>query len=725
MKTKFISIATAALATLALSSCDDAWNYGADGDGEGKVVISTSVRSDVKVASRAITGEELNEKLVLWIANDKGVVRNYSGADHVPASIGLLSGRYTAMAWTGDSVAASFDAKCFKGQTDFIVEAGKTTPVDLVCRIANVVASVKYDTGVAEVLSDYTLTVGTKAGTVTFEGDDTRKAYFMMNNRDKDLEWTLSGTMADGSEFTKSGSVPDAQPATEYVLNVRYNSTTEEIGGGYLTVEVDPTEIEVEDEIVIAVAPQIKGIGFDISQPLGKEAGNVGRRSLFITASASLKTVVLESNLLSSVNLGGNDFELLGVTDDVRAALSAAGVNYVYNYDEAEDISNMKLNFEPELLDALENGTYIFNIAATDANGKSASAVFTLEIGGAPVKTVEVAAADVWATKVMLAGILVQDDATDVMFNYRAVGTQAWTQAAPTSVSRAATCYLELTGLEPATAYEYTLSCKLPDGSEFISPDVQSFTTAGAPQLPNAGFEEWDTTSNRYYLICNNASEMFWDCGNQGSATMNKNVTLPDETVKHSGNYSVKLASQFVGPTSLIGAFAAGNIFAGQYLATSGTNGVLGWGRAFAGRPVALKGYIKYSPVAITHVGKGAPAEYVKGEMDKGIVYIALLDGSKDTQGDSSYPGWPVVVRTADKHLFEKDAANVIAYGEQEYNAATAGDGMIEFTIPLDYRRTDIIPTYIVLTASASKGGDYFTGGNGSAMWLDDLELVY
>lgn len=709
---------------LSFSSCDDAWDIKDEGDGEGKVVITTSVRSDVKVASRAITGEELNEKLILWIANDKGVVRNYSGASQVPASIGLLSGRYKALAWTGDSIPASFDARCFKGYTEFIVEKGKTTPVELVCKIANVVASVKYDATVADVLSDYTLTVGTDAGTVTFEGDDTRKAYFMMNNIDKDLRWTLKGKLADGTEFTKSDVIPDAQAATEYVLNVRYTSENEPIGGGYLTVEVDPTEIEVEDEIVIATAPNIKGIGFDISQPLSKEAGQVGRRSLFITASAALKSVQLESELFSTLNLGGNDFDLMGMTDDVRAALSAAGVNYVYKYDETEDISNMKLSFEPELLDVLENGKYAFNIVATDANGKSSSAVFSIEIGGDPVKTVEVPAADVWASKVVLAGILMQDDATDVMFNYRAVGTQAWTQTAPTSESRATTYYLELTGLEPGTAYEYTLSCKLPDGTEFISPDVQSFTTADAPQLPNAGFEEWDTESNKYYLICNNASEMFWDCGNQGSATMNKNVTLPDETVKHSGNYSVKLASQFVGIGS-IGAFAAGNVFAGQYLTTKGTNGVLGWGRPFAGRPTALKGYIKYSPVAITSVSKNAPAEYVKGEMDKGIVYIALLDGDKQSQGDADYSAWPVVVRTADAHLFKSDAANVIAYGEQVFTEATADGGMIEFTIPLDYRRTDVLPTYIVLTASASKGGDYFTGGNGSTMWLDDLELIY
>ena len=48
----------------------------------------------------------------------------------------------------------------------------------------------------------------------------------------------------------------------------------------------------------------------------------------------------------------------------------------------------------------------------------------------------------------------------------------------------------------------------------------------------------------------------------------------------------------------------------------------------------------------------------------------------------------------------------------------------MEVVIPLDYRRTDIKPSYIILVASASKGGDYFTGGP-SVMYIDDFELIY
>ena len=69
---------------------------------------------------------------------------------------------------------------------------------------------------------------------------------------------------------------------------------------------------------------------------------------------------------------------------------------------------------------------------------------------------------------------------------------------------------------------------------------------------------------------------------------MNINVTTPDETVKHSGKYSIKLESAY--PSMFgIGKFAAGNVFVGQYLKTDGTDGVLGFGRPFE-TPVRPKG---------------------------------------------------------------------------------------------------------------------------------------
>ena len=50
---------------------------------------------------------------------------------------------------------------------------------------------------------------------------------------------------------------------------------------------------------------------------------------------------------------------------------------------------------------------------------------------------------------------------------------------------------------------------------------------------------------------------------------------------------------------------------------------------------------------------------------------------------------------------------------------------MIVFNIPVEYRYTNRKPTAIIIVASSSKYGDYFSGGTGSTMWLDDFELVY
>ena len=47
------------------------------------------------------------------------------------------------------------------------------------------------------------------------------------------------------------------------------------------------------------------------------------------------------------------------------------------------------------------------------------------------------------------------------------------------------------------------------------------------------------------------------------------------------------------------------------------------------------------------------------------------------------------------------------------------------FEFELKYKSTSRVPKYILITASASKYGDYFTGGNGAILWVDNFELEY
>ena len=153
-------------------------------------------------------------------------------------------------------------------------------------------------------------------------------------------------------------------------------------------------------------------------------------------------------------------------------------------------------------------------------------------------------------------------------------------------------------------------------------------------------------------------------------------------------------------------------MYTGNYLRTEGTNGVLNFGKQFTQRPTRLKGYFKYTSVEINK--SNDEMKYLIGQPDTCQIFIALGDWSE-----------PVEIRTkpSDRKLFDKNDPHIIAYADM-YSGKSVTE-YTPFTLELEYRDTDRIPTYIVIVASASKYGDYFTGGDGSVLFLDDFTLEY
>lgn len=693
-------------------------------DGGARVYLNASVSSDIKLASRAGI-DELKENTLIWISKkDKGLVKKFEGLSSLPANgLWLTTGEYVAEGWAGDSVPASFTDRYFTGYAPVTVSKGQSTGVNLNCKIANVVASVNYSEEIDEAISSYSLTVGHEGGELTFEGRDTRKGYFMMSSRSRDLQWTLNGTLPSGETFTRSGTIESPKRATEYTINVNYSGSETTVGGGHFSIEIDETAIEVNHEVVIRLAPFIMGDNFDITKPFYAELGKVGDHAFFVNASAQLSSVIIDSRFfMEQCGLDGNDVDFIHMSDEVRRALESHGIETVHTYDPDLDVASLRVKFSAAFNNALPEGRYDFRIIATDVKPTSnrTEATFSLVVSNAPVKVEDPSPAGIWTSQATLSGGIISAGASEYGFLYRAAASRAdgdWQKAVGEVSGNTVTA--TITGLTPGSRYEYKVYA-----DDFISADIKSFTTDSEQQLPNAGFEEWNTSS-KTYLICTDASSMFWDSGNHGSSKMGKNVTQPDETVKHTGQRSIKMESQFVG-IGTIGAFAAGNMFVGEFLGTENTTkGILGWGRPWTTRPKALKGYIKYSPQAITHVDSDNLPDVHSGDMDSGILYIALVDDSHKSY--QSYKSYPWIVRTADpaNWLFSKDKPNVIAYGERIFTEATAGDGMIEFEIPIEYYKTDIKPSNIIVVASASRYGDYYTGGQSSTMWLDDLQLVY
>lgn len=722
---KSLGLLAVAASSMMLAGCSADDLFGPR-DGEGTLSLTASIGNDVKVVSRADADQlrtDYGESLLLWITKPgEGPVRQYNGIDNVPTDpVTLHSGSYVAEAWAGDSVAASFDKKYFKGYTPFEITNGNSTAVEVKCNIANVVVSLSFDESVDAALKSWTVTVANGEESITYEGHDARKGYFMMAKKadNEKLTLTLEGTAPNGDAYSQTADIEAPKGGYEYKVNFSHTPGSFNDGGAFFTITVDETEIVVEDELVITLAPEIFGIDFDIAQEQAAATGEMGRKCVFISAVDRLSSLTIESANLQHY-LGSSTADVFSLSESAIARLAAAGINFMTYKNEAGEINRVRVNFEADFTNNLVSGLHTFKFIAGD-NGdgteKTSEATLSLRLSNAAVELQE--ATDVsYTTTTFVATIVKPDELTgNVGFNYREKGTADWTFVAGTNNGTTLTATVD--NLKFGTTYEY---CAVAGG--YTSP-AKELTTLTPPQLPNASFEQTSTASDKALMFSADPNDFYWDSGNHGSQKMSKNVTEVTTKYFHSGKQGLCLHSQFVGFGAL-GKFAAGNIFIGKYLATEVMDGVLGWGRPFNCpiRPKALKVWARYEPVNITHDDTSALPSVSKGDPDNGIVYIALVTDQTMSYNSET---WPQIVKTSSssRQLFDPSGSNVVAYGEHVFTSATTEQGLVEITIPLNDVNPSLTVSNIIIVASASRYGDYFVGGNGSLLYLDDFELVY
>lgn len=291
-------------------------------------------------------------------------------------------------------------------------------------------------------------------------------------------------------------------------------------------------------------------------------------------------------------------------------------------------------------------------------------------------------------------------------FKYRKDGGEWITVDPSLVVSTGGSFTARITGLEPQQDYSVVAISGTDEGSEV------SFRTQPLIPLENPSFDQWHL-SGKIWNPWAEGGQPFWDTGNKGATTLGDSNTQPGDPAPGLTGHSARLESRFVGIAGL-GKFAAGNLFAGKYVRTDGTNGILNFGQPYTSRPTRLKGKFNYTTGPIDYYSTSNPDfTAYKDKPDTCIVYIALIDGD------------PVEIRTkpSERKLFNPKDASVIAYAEMAAGASTGG--WREFSIELDYRATNRVPTYIVLTCSASKNGDYFTGSSSSLLLIDEFELEF
>lgn len=759
---KIFLIATILCAALFASCSKDMPEASVGGASEGRLNITFSIPN---AATRAAYSGDADVRIYQYgdsSKQDRTLVRHYLSIADVPATMWLLEGDYCVTVSIDNSDAAqpvTDGGTIYYGAADFSVTAGAVSDIEVDCRVRNTMIRVIFDKSIAEkfdvsgvdettgVEACYGTTVVVNNGaegwnknyksngnpyydytaantTADEEGNREGTAYFVLPADAERISYCFHGRTSDDSvagtdpetgkstagevhiHRTKSLPVYDGtREGVLYTLRFQYTPDPE----GYIKVDftISIEEPEVSDKVVgvnPASKPTFDGADFSVTQ-------------LHAVTGRSLSYVAKHDKAIDQITVrvdGGAEIDCLTEPEGITL-------------ERINNDTEIKVTFGEEFLNTLLGGehTLRFSVASSGAEGIVTSKIRTQGMLSA--------GHDAWNSAALARTVIFAENMAQAKIEYRAKGSEAWQQYTPASepeedVYAESVESVEMFGADNrGKSFELRLTV---DGRQ-TGAVVEAVASDVLPQIPNAGFETWTGTSP--LLPYGNGVEQFWDTGNHGSATLSRNVTtnVADVRSDAEGQYSAKLQSQWV-----VLKFAAGNIFVGQYAGTDGTDGVIAFGKPFpySYRPKALRFWYKSSNGNINR-GSGAP-DVSTGDPDPNEIYIMLcqMDGphivatkDKSTLVDVTSP--TISCCTAGSYnknsTNDKEDGKVIAYGLWN-NSETQGEWTkVELELTYNPQYEGEMPNYLMLTASASKYGDYFVGCDSNALWLDDVELVY
>lgn len=632
----------------------------------------------------------------------------------------LPVGTYTLSVSSNHDGKASWESPFYKGTTEVEVKKGEITNAQVVCQVANTKVSVTYSDDVKHYFSNYETNVSNASGELLFTRDEYRAGFFSPEK----LTVRLKLTNRDGNEFTIQRVQSNVEPRYHYTFHFKLANPTPPEGGdeagGDFSVDVDDSCQEVlytifikEEDLFGKAAPTSRMDHFGENNTVTYKVGTeeVPDPKVTFTVPAGIQS--LQVKTVSHQFTDWTEFDLMKLSAEQKSALSAIGFPLLS--DGMITAGSFELSFR-ELIThlqplGLKAGTHAFTLNLLDAINQEASVSFTLVIR----PDVKISADDpiVWAKFATLRGT--SADQVGHKFLLKKTNEEVYQEITEVEVDPSTGDVTALvTTLDPNTSYEY----KLVSGEEGALNESEpvTFTTDDTPIVPNLSFDGWCNSGGVVYPNANQ-NDPFWDSGNGGAVKASKTPTQSTSEVVISGN-AAYLHSEMATVLG-IGAFAAGNIYTGSFkeaiISVGNPGAKLDFGRPYTGRPTKLTGYYRYIPKTVNEGGHG---ELQNGDMDKCSIYIALCDWTA-----------PFHVNTQTGTFVDLSSSNrsILAYGElSDAEASRTNMSAYEkFEIDIKYRDVTRKPTYILIVASASKYGDYFTGGVGSTLYLDEFELSF
>ena len=651
----------------------------------------------------------------------------------------LPVGTYTVAVSSNHDGKAHWETPFYAGSEEVIVEQGKIANSTVRCTIANTKVSVKYADSMGEYFSDYQTTVSNGSGELVYTRDEYRSGYFAPEK----LTVQLDLVNRDGNKFALKRVYPDVQPQSHYTFAFKLNTEGEgdTDAGMDMDVSIDTEHNEItypiyikEEDLTNAVRPSFKLTGFDESDTYAyKEESDLPTEGTILLSytmgkESRLQYVKVSTNSPQFIEQGLGSFDWMSET-------AATALGFPAFPTEATEVIDMKASYTVDLSGIVQHlkctegkpTTHSFTLELLDDKYQEASLSFAIKIKPNIPAFVESEPVAVWTNFAVIRGYCADEE------SYFMVKADEGEEIVVKNIARDSEGNMTalLTGLQPGVSYTYRI---VSDNDPTMQCNPQSFTISSPLAVPNLGFEDWSTYKKSAVafgmggtFIAPNASgsSIYWDSGNWGSSAADATLTQSTDVTATGSGKAAYMKAMFAAKMG-IGAFAAGSVFAGEAQTVSQEGATLKYGHEYNGYPTALRGYYKYAPKSINYFGDKTPNGVSKGDTDQCMIYIAL--GTQSLE---------VVSTTSTIKPFSKDREGVFAYGE--FISSTTEDrtgetpvvepqnGYQPFKIPLIY--TSMPPkgskVYLFVVATTSRYGDYFTGGEGSELYIDELSLDY
>ena len=630
--------------------------------------------------------------------------------------IRLQIGNYDVVARNGENLNAAFDNPYYEGTKNVKIYPDKINTVNLTCTLANTICSVEFPDDFADYFDVYEVSVtnGTGESLVLsntpqpgnpYEAGLNAEAYFAVTGT---LTWNLYIKNTEGSEYRHTMTYSDVKARQHYHLKFNLGEDMSADGAFILKVTLDNRLDESSHELILdfdnRYLPSVSSneeFAVKSGEPVTTPVGNTISKVLEFSTPVGVQSLRIthDDDVLEASGLP-KAVELVGASAvDLTAAGIIAGQT-VGTRAVALQSPGVKLDITT-FVSRLPVGVYDMDFTIVDVKGHYDIFELNLEVIS-DVDAEAVAAYTGWACFAKLEGRYFTAQAPEgITFQYRKSSETEWTEIAPSymEVNPATLRYTTVvSGLTPSTQYVFRAV-----SAEDKETKEMTFSTAAAAIVPNLSFDYWYKDGDAW--IPNESSNNYvWDSANPGTASLGTVPTTPEESDVVSGKAAMLQTSK------AMGMLAAGNIYIGKFVKVAGLGAELDWGYPFTSRPLALKGYYKYTPKSIDMTKD--PYKGLAGQSDQCQIQVLLTD-------------WDGMFRinTSKKQFvdFENDE-HIIAHGSLV--SGNNDNGYVKFTLPFVYRNNRT-PKYIVIVAAASRYGDYFTGAVGSVLRVDEFELVY